>query len=109
MEIITEGLINIIQVLIIMIGGLICKYVIPFVIEKIKEAGIFRLVKAAEKKYGSGTGEMKREYVKKLAIEHLKLKDNEMLDALIESCCEQLDLIWAETMIQLESADKEEE
>ena len=108
MEIITEALVNIIQILIIMIGGLICKYGIPFAIEKIKEAGIFRLVKAAEKKYGSGTGEVKRDYVKRLAIEYLKLKDNDMLDALIESCCEQLDLIWAEAMIQIEGAAKEE-
>ena len=102
-DVIREILLIVIQAVVAIAGTLVLRYVIPALVLKLKEWGIMKFVKAAEKKYGGGgTGIVKRSYVIEMAAKFLPKMDATLRDALIEACCEQLDLAWAAVVKEAE-------
>ena len=100
----TIDLTQIILAIITLIGGLIARYVIPWLRNKLDDRKIETLISlinvgvyAAEQLYNSDQGKEKKEYVLNLLVEHGYIVDIEHvttdLNALIESTVKELKIV----------------
>ena len=95
----TIDLTQIILAIITLLGGLIARYLIPWIKDKLDERsmdifnGLIKVgVYAAEMLYKSGEGEQKKQYVIDLLKENGYDVDSKSIDALIEATVKELQI-----------------
>lgn len=83
------------EILIPVIGGVLCVFVIPLFRDKLRSNYAKQLVTAAEQLYGSVAGEIKYDYVRDFLKSRWKLSDQQV-EVLIESAVGELQGVWHE-------------
>ena len=96
MEILTPIIVNLVRIIIAGCFAYLCKAVIPSVTPWLKQVGLYQVVKyfvnAAEKMAATSQipKDTKKQWVKGMLVK-VGIKDNAIIDALIEGAVEELD------------------
>lgn len=112
----TELIEIIVKAFFMVLTGIISVYVIPIIKKFMEKYWVKIAVQAAEKIYQeSGMGEIKYEYVVNFLVKMkiIKLDENDKVPiywkTLIESTCEELDILWGKIKDEVEISEEEKQ